>query len=94
MPLYGQNVWGSDWGQRLGHDVVSRDVPARGEARLVQHQGAGGVRDDSVAGADDEVAGRVADVDAVVRVGGVPEDALVLLVEARPSHATPARPCR
>jgi hypothetical protein len=30
---------------------------------------------------DDQMAGALADVDAVVGVGGVPDDALVLLVE-------------
>jgi hypothetical protein len=39
------------------------------------------VRDDLVAVADDEMARAAADVDAVVGVGGVPEDPLVLFVE-------------
>ena len=37
--------------------------------------------DDAVARAHDQVAGRATDVDAVVGVGGVPEDPVVLLVE-------------
>jgi hypothetical protein len=68
-------------GQLVRHDVVAGHVPAGGEARLVEHQGAGGVRDDAIAGADHEVARAVTDVNAVVGVGRVTEDAVVLLVE-------------
>ena len=52
-----------------------------GEIRLVEHQRSVRVRDDLVAVADDEMARAAADVDAVLGVGGVPEDLLVLFVE-------------
>jgi hypothetical protein len=65
----------------VGDDVGAPDVPAWCEARLVGHQRSVRVRDDLVAVADDEMARAAADVDAVVGVGGVPEDPLVLFVE-------------
>ena len=68
--------------QRLGDDVGPGHVPAGSEARLVQHRRIIRVGDDPVAGAHHETAGGSADVDAVVGVGGMPEDAVVLLVEA------------
>ena len=56
-------------------------VPARREAGLVEHHRRCGLGDDPVAVPYHQVARGLPDVDAVVRVGGVTEDAFVLLVE-------------
>src|SRR5262249_55465096 len=58
-------------GERGFVDVGARDVPAGREPGLVQGQRPGGVGDDPVAVADDEVAAGLADIDPVVAVGGV-----------------------
>jgi len=68
-------------GERGFVDVGTRDVPAGREPRLIQRQRAGGVGDDPAAVTDNEVAAGLADVDAVVGIGGVADDPLVLLVE-------------
>jgi hypothetical protein len=57
------------------------DVPARRESRLVEDEGRVGVCDDLVFVSHDEVAGAASDVDAVIGVGGVAEDALVLFIK-------------
>ena len=80
--MYGQNVCRSVSASTAGVDVGSGHVPARREAGLVQHDGAGGLGDAPDRARDDEVTRGVPDVDAVVRVRGVAEYAVVLLVEA------------
>ena len=63
-------------------DVRPGHVPARREARFEEDDGCGRVGDGRSCRADDEVAGARADIDAVVVVSGVPEDAFVFFVEA------------
>lgn len=62
-------------------DVRARDVPTRGEAGLVEHEGAFRTGHHGVRRTDLQRAGSGADVDAVVRVRRMTEDAFVLLVE-------------
>src|SRR5262249_57088454 len=69
-------------GERGFIDVGARDVPAGREPGFIQGQRAAGVRDDLVAVAGDEVAGGLADVDAMVAVGGMADDPLGGLVES------------
>jgi hypothetical protein len=69
-------------GQRGLVDVRSGHVPARREARFVEDDGCGRVGDRLSCYAHDEVAGARADVDAVIVVGGVSENAVVFFVEA------------
>src|SRR5262249_39746960 len=65
----------------VGFDIRAGYVPARGKAGLVQHKRSVRARDEMVGVTNYEVSRGAADVDAMVRVGGVAEDALVLLVE-------------
>src|SRR5262249_12726272 len=72
----------------LGHgsqrgliDVGARNVPARREAGLVEDYGPLGIGDDAVAMANHEPPRSLADVDAVVAVGGMADDPFVLFVE-------------
>ena len=55
-------------------DVGAWNVPARREAGLVEDQRSLGIGDDPVTMADHEVTGGLADVDAVVAVGGMAHD--------------------
>src|SRR5712691_12683213 len=71
-----------DGDERALVDVLARHVPARRETGLVEHERPLGVGDNPRAVLDDKVARALADVVAVIRIGGVTDDALVLLVEA------------
>lgn len=69
-------------------DVVAVHVPPRGEPRLVEHDGPVRIGDHAVAVTDDEMTRGGPDVDAMVGVGGIPNDAFVFFVER--VHGTPA----
>src|SRR5260221_4904204 len=71
-----------DGNERALVDVLARHVPARRETGLVEHERPLGVGDNPRAVLDDQVARALADVVAVILIGGVTDDALVLLVEA------------
>jgi hypothetical protein len=75
-------------GERGFVHVGPRDVPARREPRLKQRQRPARVRDQLVAVPDDQTAAGPADVDPVVRVGGVADDPVIFLVEG--VHRPPA----
>ena len=62
-------------------DVVAWNVPARREAGFVEGQWPLRIGDDPVALADHEIAGGLANVDAVVRVGRMAENSLVFFVK-------------
>src|SRR4029077_3300099 len=74
-------------------DVGPCKVPARSEARLVEDYRPLGIGDDAVTMADQEVAGRLADVDAVVAVSSMAYDPFVFLIEGihrRPCERDPS----
>ena len=68
-------------GQRGLIEVGARNVPARREARLVQGYRPLGLSDGAVTVADHQVTGRLADIDAVVAIGGVAHDPFVFFIE-------------
>ena len=75
-------------------DVGAWHVPARREAGLVEDDRPPGIGDDAVTMANHEVTGRLADVDAVIAVGGMAHDPFVFFVESvhgRPCERHP--PC-
>src|SRR5262249_42804649 len=63
-------------------NVVAWNVPARRKSGLVEDQRPLGIGDDPVALADYEVAGGLANVDAMVGIRGMAEDTFVFLVES------------
>src|SRR5215831_1573176 len=63
-------------------DVCAWNVPTRREAGLVEDERPRGIGDDAVMMADHEVTGGLANVDAVVVVGGMAHDSFVFLVES------------
>ena len=63
-------------------DVGAWNVPARREAGLVEDQRPLRIGDDAVTMADHEVTGGLANVDAVVAVGGMAHDPFVFFVES------------
>src|ERR1700757_1330428 len=68
-------------GQRGLIDIGARNVPARREAGLVEHNRPLAIGDDAVAMTDHETAGGLPDVDAMVAVGGMTPDPFVFFVE-------------
>ena len=80
-------------GQRRLINVGASNVPARREAGLVEDYRPLGIGDDAVTMADHEVAGGLANVDAVVAVGGMAKDPFVFFVEGvhgRPCERNPS----
>ena len=78
--------------QRGFIDVGAWNVPAWREAGLVEDQRPLGIGDDAVTMADHEATGGLADVDAVVVIGGMAHDPFVFFVESihgRPSESDP-----
>src|SRR6266852_6397369 len=74
-------------------NVGTGNVPTRREAGLVENHGPFSIGNDVVTMADYEMAGCLADVDAVVAVGGMAHDAFVLFVEGlhgRPGECNPS----
>ena len=94
MPLYGQNVCASDRGQRVGDDVRAGHVPARREARLVQHQRAGGVGDRPDRRRGRRGGGRCGGCRCGGRGRRRGRGCARPPRRRRPSPATPTRPCR
>src|SRR5258708_25349110 len=67
--------------ERRPINVGTWNVPARREARLVKNYGPFSIGNDTVTMADHEMTRCLADVDAVVAVGGMAHDPFVLFVE-------------
>src|SRR5438132_12634000 len=76
-------------GQRGLIDVGARNVPARREARLVEDNRSLGISDDAVTVADDQSTGRLADINAMVAVGGMAHDPFVVFLEG--IHGRPSK---
>src|SRR4029077_18068525 len=73
-------------------DVGAWDVPSRREARLVQDYRALGIGDDAILMANHKIPGSLADVDAMVAVGGMAHNPFILFVKrvhGRPSKRNP-----
>ena len=87
FPCRGRRCWSVVAVSAVSSTSVTGHVPARREARFVEDDGCGCVGDGRSCRADDEVARARADIDAVVVVGGVSENAFVFFVEA--VHRTP-----
>src|SRR5260370_6290726 len=68
-------------GQRRRIDVGACNVPTRREAGLVKDHRLPGIGDDAVMMSDHEVTRGLADIDAVVAVGGMAHDPFVFFVE-------------
>src|SRR5262249_55714786 len=68
-------------GQRGLIDVGAFNVPPRCEAGLVEDYRPLGIGDDAVTMADHEATGGLADIDAVVAIGGMAQDPFVFFVE-------------
>ena len=62
-------------------NVGALNVPARREAELVEDERTRGIGDGAVMMADHEVTGALANVDAVIAVGGMAHDPFVFFVE-------------
>lgn len=76
-------------------NVFALDIPARYEAGFEQDDRADHVGDDSIADPDGQMARGLPDVDTVVRVGGVADDALVFLIKGvHPRQAKATRASR
>src|SRR5262249_6196889 len=74
-------------------NVGTRNVPARREAGLVESQRSLGIGNDAIAVTDHEVAGGLADVDAMVTIRGMTHDSFVFFVECvhgRPGKGHPS----
>src|SRR6266478_7288918 len=74
-------------------NVGTWNVPTRREAGLVQNHGPFSIGNDAVPIADHEMTGCLADVYAVVAVGGMAHDPFVLFVESlhgRPGECDPS----
>src|SRR5215471_4237854 len=74
-------------GQRGLVDIDAWNVPPWREAGLVENQRSLGIGDDAITVTDHEVTGGLADVDAMVTVGGMTHDSFVFFVECVPLRA-------
>src|SRR5215813_9732076 len=82
-----------DGGQQSLFDVGARHIPARREAGLVEDQRTRAIGDATLTAAHEQVAAGLANVDAVIAVGGVADDAFVLFVESVHGRPRERHPC-